>query len=78
MKERQLYVGWVGDSKALLVSQNRVLQIVNPHKPDSEVNTGMCSTKNISRTAFTERVVCALALARLKCFIIVSIGFVLF
>lgn len=35
--ERLLVVGWVGDSKALLVSQNRVLQIVNPHKPDSEV-----------------------------------------
>ncbi|XP_031630592.1 uncharacterized protein LOC116345413 [Contarinia nasturtii] len=34
--ERQLVVGWVGDSKALLVSQNRVLQIVNPHKPDTE------------------------------------------
>lgn len=36
--ERSLVVGWVGDSKALLVSQNRVLQIVNPHKPDSEVS----------------------------------------
>lgn len=36
--ERLLVVGWVGDSKALLVSQNRVLQIVLPHKPDSEVN----------------------------------------
>lgn len=35
--ERLLVVGWVGDSKALLVSHNRVLQIVNPHKPDSEV-----------------------------------------
>lgn len=36
--EQRLYVGWVGDSKALLVSQNRVLQIVKPHKPDSEVS----------------------------------------
>lgn len=37
--ERKLVVGWVGDSKALLVSQNRVLQIVQPHKPDSEVSS---------------------------------------
>lgn len=36
--ERKLVVGWVGDSKALLVSQNRVLQIVQPHKPDNQVN----------------------------------------
>lgn len=36
--DRMLYVGWAGDSKALLVSQNRVLQIVDPHKPDSRVN----------------------------------------
>lgn len=42
--ERQLVVGWVGDSKALLVSQNRVLQIVNPpHKPDLEVNVSRSS-----------------------------------
>lgn len=36
--EQKLYVAWVGDSKALLVSQNRILQIVQPHKPDMEVS----------------------------------------
>lgn len=46
--ERQLIVGWLGDSKALLVSQNRVLQIVNPHKPDSEVSK-RSSTFKINR-----------------------------
>lgn len=35
--EQRLHVAWVGDSKAMLVSENRVLQIVTPHKPSSEV-----------------------------------------
>lgn len=37
--EKRLYVGWVGDSKAMLVSQNRMMQIVNPHKPDNAVSS---------------------------------------
>lgn len=36
--EMHLYVAWVGDSKAMLVSENRVLQIVTPHKPSTEVS----------------------------------------
>lgn len=36
--EQHLYVAWVGDSKAMLVSENRVLQIVTPHKPSTEVS----------------------------------------
>lgn len=49
--EQRLYVGWVGDSKALLVSQNRVLQIVKPHKPDSEVS----ETKAVKPIAFNPK-----------------------
>lgn len=36
--EKKLYVGWVGDSQALLVKQGNSLQIVNPHKASSEVS----------------------------------------
>ncbi|KAJ8966448.1 hypothetical protein NQ317_003194, partial [Molorchus minor] len=32
-KEKTLYIAWVGDSQAVLVSHGKVLQIVNPHKP---------------------------------------------
>ncbi|KAJ1531983.1 hypothetical protein ONE63_000619 [Megalurothrips usitatus] len=32
--DRQLYTAWVGDSQAIVVSQNKILQLVNPHKPD--------------------------------------------
>lgn len=37
--EKRVYVAWVGDSKAMLVSQNRILQIVTPHKPSTAVST---------------------------------------
>lgn len=35
--EKRLYVGWLGDSKALLVTQGNIMQIVTPHKPDTPV-----------------------------------------
>ncbi|KAF2894096.1 hypothetical protein ILUMI_12071, partial [Ignelater luminosus] len=35
-KEKTLYIAWVGDSQALLVSPGRVLQCVQPHKPCRE------------------------------------------
>lgn len=36
--EKRLYVGWLGDSKALLVTQGNIMQMVKPHKPDSPVS----------------------------------------
>ncbi|KAM8717410.1 hypothetical protein ACLKA7_004153 [Drosophila subpalustris] len=33
--EQQLYIAWVGDSKALLVGKRTQLQLVKPHKPES-------------------------------------------
>ncbi|KAH8377554.1 hypothetical protein KR093_005916 [Drosophila rubida] len=32
---KQLYIAWVGDSKALLVGKRTQLQLVKPHKPES-------------------------------------------
>lgn len=36
-KDKTLYVAWVGDSLALLVNQGRIMQCVNPHKPERVV-----------------------------------------
>ncbi|XP_017052928.1 protein phosphatase 1F [Drosophila ficusphila] len=33
--QNQLYIAWVGDSKALLVGKRTQLQLVKPHKPES-------------------------------------------
>ncbi|EDW04095.1 protein phosphatase 1F [Drosophila grimshawi] len=33
--DRQLYIAWVGDSKALLVGERTQLQLVKPHKPEA-------------------------------------------
>ncbi|XP_055699150.1 E3 ubiquitin-protein ligase lubel-like isoform X2 [Phlebotomus papatasi] len=35
-EERCLYVGWVGDTQALLVKNRKVFQTVKPHKADDE------------------------------------------
>ncbi|XP_060528777.1 nascent polypeptide-associated complex subunit alpha, muscle-specific form-like [Cylas formicarius] len=35
-KEKVLYIAWAGDSQALLVNQGRVMQCVNPHKPNRQ------------------------------------------
>ena len=35
----ELYVGWVGDSQAMLFRKGEEpVQLVQPHKPDNEVN----------------------------------------
>ena len=34
----KLYIGWLGDSQALLVRRGEPLQLVNPHKPEREVS----------------------------------------
>lgn len=36
--ERQLYAAWVGDSQAIVISQNKILRLVNPHKPERVVS----------------------------------------
>uniref|UniRef100_A0A1B0CF58 PPM-type phosphatase domain-containing protein n=1 Tax=Lutzomyia longipalpis TaxID=7200 RepID=A0A1B0CF58_LUTLO len=35
-EEKKLYVGWVGDTQALLVKNRKVFQTVKPHKADVE------------------------------------------
>ncbi|KAF5307987.1 hypothetical protein FQR65_LT06555 [Abscondita terminalis] len=35
-KEKNLYIAWVGDSQAVLVSQGQCIQCVQPHKPCRE------------------------------------------
>lgn len=42
--EQKMYIGWVGDSKGILVSDGNLMQIVRPHKPDNEVT--FCSRNN--------------------------------
>jgi len=31
-----LHIAWLGDSQAILVSEGRVVEIMKPHKPESE------------------------------------------
>lgn len=35
-KEKKLYVGWLGDSQALMVKHGKLWQIVKRHSPDSK------------------------------------------
>jgi serine/threonine protein phosphatase PrpC len=35
---KKLYVAWVGDSMASLVTRDSVTQLVNPHRPTRKVN----------------------------------------
>lgn len=32
--DRQIYAAWAGDSQAIVVSQNKILRLINPHKPE--------------------------------------------
>jgi len=34
---QKLYMGWLGDSQAVLVRRNKPIFLVEPHKPDREV-----------------------------------------
>ncbi|KAL5016126.1 hypothetical protein ScPMuIL_005715 [Solemya velum] len=36
VRESKLYIGWVGDSQAVLVRDGRTVQIMEPHKPERE------------------------------------------
>lgn len=39
MRGAKLYIGWLGDSQALLVREGTPLQLVDPHKPEREVTS---------------------------------------
>ena len=43
IREKKLYVGWVGDSQACLVRKGESQQLVVPHKPDREVRIKLIS-----------------------------------
>lgn len=45
--EGRLYVGWLGDSKALLVTQGTIMQLVQPHKPEMPVGFADLSTVSL-------------------------------
>lgn len=36
--EGRLYCGWLGDSRALLVTQGTIMPLVQPHKPENQVS----------------------------------------
>lgn len=36
--EGRLYCGWLGDSRALLVTQGTIMPLVQPHKPEDPVS----------------------------------------
>lgn len=42
IRGEELYIGWLGDSQAVLVREGKALRLVEPHKPEREV-----SKKNI-------------------------------
>ena len=37
IRGQKLYIGWVGDSQAVLFRQGKAVSLMNPHKPDNEV-----------------------------------------
>ena len=37
VREKQIFLAWLGDSQALLVRDGRPIEIMNPHKPEREV-----------------------------------------
>ena len=34
----EIYIGWLGDSQAVLVREGKALRLVKPHKPEREVS----------------------------------------
>lgn len=45
LRGNNLYVGWLGDSQALLVRGGLPLQLVEPHKPEREVSARIYTCK---------------------------------
>ena len=33
----EIFIGWLGDSQAVLVREGKALRLVEPHKPEREV-----------------------------------------
>lgn len=40
-EQSHLYVGWLGDSQAMLARRGVALPLVNPHKPEREVSLSL-------------------------------------
>ncbi len=38
LRGEELYIGWLGDSQAVLVREGKALRLVEPHKPEREVS----------------------------------------
>lgn len=38
IRGNEVYVGWVGDSQAMLVRDHQPVEIMTPHKPGNEVS----------------------------------------
>lgn len=52
IKEKKLFIGWVGDSEALLVKKGRLWQIVQKHSPAFEVKFSIIFNENFSKNDF--------------------------
>ena len=37
LRGQKLYIGWIGDSEAVLFRQGKAVDVMQPHKPDREV-----------------------------------------
>ena len=37
IRGEELYIGWLGDSQAVLVREGKAVRLVDPHKPEREV-----------------------------------------
>lgn len=42
LRGNKLYAGWIGDSQAIIVRKGKPQQLVQPHKPDQEVDGFSC------------------------------------
>ena len=38
IRGEEIYIGWLGDSQAVLVREGKALRLVEPHKPEREVS----------------------------------------
>lgn len=45
----KLYIGWLGDSQAVLSKDGKAVSLMEPHKPENQVMT--CATDGIFLTA---------------------------
>ena len=38
IRGEEIYIGWLGDSQAVLVREGKAVRLVDPHKPEREVS----------------------------------------